>query len=120
MFSVVGVGKKHEIDLDLQAAVRSGHPFMTICYSHPSLAPLLLSVHLFVCLSVQATTLYTAFIFGTKVDLYSDISRSSLNMKAIGSRLCAKSKKLLISTCYSFLCGYRLLTKSKSRGGLHV
>ena len=44
------------------------------------------------------------------------ISRSSLSIKVIGSRsrACAKNDYSFISTCYSFVCAYNPLIRSRS------
>ena len=69
------------------------------------------SVCLSVCLSVQAITFEPLhFWYGYILT----ISRSSLSIKVIGSRSSAKNDYLLISTCYSFVCGYRSLIRSRS------
>ena len=71
-----------------------------------------------VCLSVQTITFEPLHI-GTSFMVWRyilTISRSSLSIKVIGSssRSCAKNDYLLISTCYSFVCGYRSLIRSRS------
>ena len=96
------------------------HPRM---FSVVSVCPsVYLSVCLSICpsfhLSVQTITfepLYIGILF--LVWRYSlTISRSSLSIKVIGSRSrsCAKNDYLLISTCYSFVCTYRPLIRSRS------
>ena len=42
------------------------------------------------------------------------ISRLYLSIKVIGSRSCANNDNLLVSTCYSFVCSYRSLIRSRS------
>ena len=76
------------------------------------------SVCLSVCVSVQTITfeslhIWTSFLVFRYI---LTISRSSLSIKVIGSRSrsCAKNDYSLISTCYSFVCAYRLLIRSRS------
>ena len=76
-----------------------------------------LSVCLSVCLSVQTITFEPLHI-GTSFLVWRyilTISRSSLSIKVIGSRSrsCAKNDYLLISTCYSFVCTFKVIKKVK-------
>ena len=96
--------------------MRVGNVFGHVCLS------MCLSVHLCVCvsvcLSVQTITFEPLHI-GTSFLVWRyilTISRSSVSIKVIGSRSrsCAKNDYLLISTCYSFLCTYRPLKRSRS------
>ena len=88
---------------------------MSVCLSCLSVC---LSVCM--CLSVQTITFEPLHI-GTSFLAWRyilTISRSSLSIKVIGSRSrsCAKFDYLkLISTCYSFVCTYRPLIRSRSR-----
>ena len=85
----------------------------------PSVCPSVCqSVCLSVCLSVQTITFEPLHI-GTSFLVWRyilTISRSSLSIKVIRSRSrsCAKNDYLLISTCYSFVCTYRPLIRSRS------
>ena len=88
---------------------------MSVCLSVcPSIC---LSICLSVCLSVCLFRLYLLNRFTFLVWRYIlTISRSSLSIKVIGSRSrsCAKNDYLVISTCYSFVCTYRPLIRSRS------
>ena len=77
-----------------------------------------LSVCPSVCLSVQTITFEPLHI-GTSFLVWRyilTISRSSLSIKVIGlrSRSCAKNDYLLISTCYSFVCTFKAIKRSRS------
>ena len=81
-----------------------------------------LAIHLPVCLSVQART-FESFHIGTSFLVWRyilTISSSSLSIKVIRSRSCTNSFCLLILTCYSFICGYRSLIRSRSHIGTKV
>ena len=79
-------------------------------------------VRLCVCLSVSLsvqTITFEPLHIGTSFLVWRyilTISRSSLNIKVIGSRSrsCAKNDYLLISTCYCFVCTYRPLIRTRS------
>ena len=92
--------------------MRLGNVFGRVCLSVcPSVCPS-------VCLSVQTITFELLHI-GNSFLVWRyilTISRSSLSINVIGlrSRLCSKNDYLLISTCYSFVCAYRPLIRSRS------
>ena len=105
----------------VQATIYCYHPRMRVgnVFGHVCLCPsVCLSVCVSVCLSVQTITFEPLHI-GTSFLVWwyiLTISRSSLSIKVIGSRSrsCAKNDYLLILTCYSFVCTYRPLIRSRS------
>ena len=94
--------------------MRVGNVFGRVCLS--VCLSICVSVCPSVCLSVQTITFEPLHI-GTSFLVWRyilTISRSSLSIKVIGSRSCAKNDYLLISTCYSFVCTYRPLKRLRS------